>query len=200
MLASRALRVAVLGAAFAVASSVGAVIDGLSSDVTTMQSFKSKLQPGIGLRFVRNSGVCETTPGVNQLSGYVDFAPNSSMVSLRFVHHLYAGALIRIHSGFGSSKRDKAPRLHHSPCGMLLRAAGATVSMADIVVQAQRRSRLLIDDRFVPGCVRVLKQGKRTFNALRAENGPCHVNEDGVTTTLNPFRYALPISSPSLWR
>ncbi len=25
---------------------------------------------------------------------------------------------------------------------------------------------------------------------LFQENGPCHVNADGATTTLNPFRYA----------
>ncbi|KAI0658185.1 alpha/beta-hydrolase [Cubamyces menziesii] len=31
------------------------------------------------LRFVRNSGVCETTPGVGQLSGYIDIGTNMSM-------------------------------------------------------------------------------------------------------------------------
>ncbi|KAI0672035.1 alpha/beta-hydrolase [Trametes maxima] len=31
------------------------------------------------LRFVRNSGVCETTPGVEQLSGYIDVGKNMSM-------------------------------------------------------------------------------------------------------------------------
>lgn len=43
-------------------------------------SFKSKTHPDVGLRFVRNSGVCETTPGVGQLSGYIDFGTNMSMV------------------------------------------------------------------------------------------------------------------------
>jgi len=32
-----------------------------------------------GLRYVQNSGVCETTPGVNQVSGYVDVGQNQSM-------------------------------------------------------------------------------------------------------------------------
>lgn len=43
--------------------------------------FQSKLQPDVGLRVVRNSGVCETTPGVNQISGYVDIGTDMSMVS-----------------------------------------------------------------------------------------------------------------------
>ncbi|KAI0089549.1 alpha/beta-hydrolase [Irpex rosettiformis] len=41
--------------------------------------FQSKLQPNVGLRFVRNSGVCETTPGVNQISGYADIGTDMSM-------------------------------------------------------------------------------------------------------------------------
>ena len=34
------------------------------------------------LRYIRNSGVCETTPGVNQMSGYIDVGTNMSMVRL----------------------------------------------------------------------------------------------------------------------
>lgn len=34
-----------------------------------------------GLRFVENSGVCETTPGVHTVSGYIDIAKNQSLVS-----------------------------------------------------------------------------------------------------------------------
>lgn len=45
--------------------------------------FQSKLQPDVGLRFVQNSGICETTPGVNQMSGYIDFDTNMSMVRSR---------------------------------------------------------------------------------------------------------------------
>ncbi|RDX52343.1 alpha/beta-hydrolase [Lentinus brumalis] len=41
--------------------------------------FKSKILNDTALRFVRNSGVCETTPGVNQLSGYIDIGTNMSM-------------------------------------------------------------------------------------------------------------------------
>ena len=43
--------------------------------------FSSQLVQDGKLRYVRNSGVCETTPGVEQLSGYVDVGKNMSMVS-----------------------------------------------------------------------------------------------------------------------
>ena len=58
------------------------VTAGLPRDSTTSHiEFKSSLLNDTALRFVRNSGVCETTPGVNQLSGYVDVGTNMSMVS-----------------------------------------------------------------------------------------------------------------------
>ena len=33
------------------------------------------------LRYVNNSGICETTPGVHQVSGYIDIGKNMSIVS-----------------------------------------------------------------------------------------------------------------------
>ncbi|KAL0064076.1 hypothetical protein AAF712_008935 [Marasmius tenuissimus] len=42
------------------------------------RSFQSELLPDVGLRFVKNSGVCETTPGVEQMSGYIDIGTNMS--------------------------------------------------------------------------------------------------------------------------
>jgi hypothetical protein len=42
--------------------------------------FSSKLQPDLTLRYVNNSGICETTPGVHQMSGYIDIGQNMSMV------------------------------------------------------------------------------------------------------------------------
>lgn len=36
---------------------------------------------GAQLRFVNNSGICETTPGVNQISGYLSVGTNMNMVS-----------------------------------------------------------------------------------------------------------------------
>ena len=34
---------------------------------------------GARLEFVRNSGICETTPGVNQYSGYLSVGTNENM-------------------------------------------------------------------------------------------------------------------------
>ena len=61
------------------AASVGAVAVA-QRDGPEYETFTSTTQPGVGLRFIRNSGVCETTPGVGQLSGYIDFGQNMSMV------------------------------------------------------------------------------------------------------------------------
>lgn len=47
---------------------------------TSRGEFTSQVVPDAKLRFVRNSGVCETTPGVEQLSGYLDVGTNMSMV------------------------------------------------------------------------------------------------------------------------
>lgn len=52
-----------------------------SSPASQMQEFKSQVQSDVNLRFVKDSGVCETTPGVGQMSGYVDIGTNMSMVS-----------------------------------------------------------------------------------------------------------------------
>ena len=45
-------------------------------------TFVSQIQDDVKLRFVKNSGVCETTPGVNQMSGYIDIGTNMSMVDI----------------------------------------------------------------------------------------------------------------------
>ena len=42
--------------------------------------YTSKLQNDVEIRFVKNSGICETTPGVQQMSGYIDIGTNMSMV------------------------------------------------------------------------------------------------------------------------
>ena len=46
----------------------------------------SELQSDVNISFVQNSGVCETTPGVQQMSGYIDIGTNMSIVcSLLFL-------------------------------------------------------------------------------------------------------------------
>ncbi|CCM03187.1 uncharacterized protein FIBRA_05309 [Fibroporia radiculosa] len=41
--------------------------------------FTSQLQTDTSIRYVTDSGVCETTPGVTQMSGYIDIGTNMSM-------------------------------------------------------------------------------------------------------------------------
>ena len=78
MMHGRSLAVA-LGVALlsAVGCSAAAVTDTAEAAVhTAFQS--SKFQAG--LRYVENSGICETTPGVHTVSGYIDIAKNQSLV------------------------------------------------------------------------------------------------------------------------
>ncbi len=49
-------------------------------DVVVHKTFTSRDLDGVKLRFVEDSGVCETTPGVHQVSGYIDVGTNMSMV------------------------------------------------------------------------------------------------------------------------
>jgi len=52
---------------------------GCSAAPSNSGVFNSKLFPDTKIRYVRNSGVCETTPGVGQVSGYIDVGTNMSM-------------------------------------------------------------------------------------------------------------------------
>ena len=45
-----------------------------------VQHFTSPTNPDISLQFVADSGVCETTQGVHQMSGYINVGTNMSMV------------------------------------------------------------------------------------------------------------------------
>lgn len=47
----------------------------------THKSFQSTKSTGVGLRYVSDSGICETTLGVHQMSGYIDIGPNMHLVS-----------------------------------------------------------------------------------------------------------------------
>jgi hypothetical protein len=57
-----------------------AYVLGVAADSIT-GTFESKLLPDTRIRYVQNSGVCETTPGVGQVSGYIEVGKNMSMVS-----------------------------------------------------------------------------------------------------------------------
>ena len=67
------------GAVVARAASLHAKANYLKSGHFT---FCSQIQNDTSLRYVANSGICETTPGVNQYSGYIDVGTNMSMVSM----------------------------------------------------------------------------------------------------------------------
>jgi hypothetical protein len=53
---------------------------GARAEPGRLLNFTSILQAGVGLRYVNNSGICETTPGVHTMSGYVEVGTGMSMV------------------------------------------------------------------------------------------------------------------------
>ena len=52
----------------------------LAAAAGTRVEYASRVVEGAALRGVKDSGVCETTPGVGQMSGYLDVGENMSMV------------------------------------------------------------------------------------------------------------------------
>ena len=61
---------------------------------TIHTQFTSTNNPDISMRFVTNSGVCETTPGVQQISGYLNIGKNTSMVSIYLLLNNISWSLI----------------------------------------------------------------------------------------------------------
>ncbi|KAF8056296.1 Alpha/Beta hydrolase protein [Lyophyllum atratum] len=100
----------------------------------TFSRFQSLIDENLSLRFVADSGVCETTPGVRQLSGYIEVGQNMSM-------------------WFWFFEARESPET--APFTLWLNGG--------------------------PGCSSMI--------GLFQENGPCLVNPDGKTTTLNPFSW-----------
>jgi hypothetical protein len=63
--------------------SLGSPMQVVSQDTDVFpvkKTFQSRIMDDVNLRFVSDSGVCETTPGVHQMSGYITVGPNMSMV------------------------------------------------------------------------------------------------------------------------
>ena len=81
--------------------------------------FKSRnLGSDTALRFVKDSGVCETTPGVGQISGYIDVGTNMSMVSLYLLVFNCIDVIDTAgNSGSGSSRLETTRRLRPSHSG-----------------------------------------------------------------------------------
>ncbi|KAK7052066.1 Alpha/Beta hydrolase protein [Favolaschia claudopus] len=106
------------------------VVPSSDSNGPTIHKFASAITDG-ALRYVNNSGICETTPGVHTMSGYVDTSST-------------------VHTWFWFFAARNAPET--APFTLWLNGG--------------------------PGCSSMI--------GLFQENGPCTVNSDQRTTTLNP--------------
>ncbi|KAJ7111483.1 alpha/beta-hydrolase [Mycena epipterygia] len=119
---------------FSVLLALGSSLLSCATPVVVKHKFSSRIQEDVTLRFVNNSGICETTPGVHQMSGYVDIGTGMSMWFWFF-----------------------ASRTAPETAPFTLWINGG------------------------PGCASEI--------GLFQENGPCNVNPDGKSTTLNPFSW-----------
>ena len=160
----------------------------LTSSVHTV--FQSRLQNDTKLRFVRDSGVCETTPNVSQVSGYVDIGPKMSMVghfsTVQCTVHafIFRSPVVLVFRG----KEQPRDSSFHS----LVRFTRITFSNSWLTAVFSRLNG-------GPGCSSMigLFQGRTSLyfpclhltDVLHLENGPCTVLEDGQTTELNPFSW-----------
>lgn len=97
---------------FSAVLALGSSLLSYATALATKQTFSSRIQEDVTLRFVNNSGICETTPGVHQMSGYVDIGTGMSMV--RFQELYSTRYFILSTSGFGflrPGRRQKLRRL-----------------------------------------------------------------------------------------
>ena len=90
----------------------------LSDAVTIHTRFTSTNSPNVSIRFVTNSGVCETTPGVHQISGYLDVGKNMSMVSISFKANFRWLVTDLAFSGSGSLRLELPQNRPLSHCGL----------------------------------------------------------------------------------
>jgi hypothetical protein len=65
--------------------SLGVPFQGIEDASPAKKTFQSQNMEDVALRFVSDSGVCETTPGVHQMSGYITVGTNMSMVRIRWL-------------------------------------------------------------------------------------------------------------------
>lgn len=82
------------------------------------QVFRSQLLNNTGLRYVQNSGICETTKGVNQVSGYLDIGENQSTVCFGCYLPELRSSKLTVTSGFGSLNLEPRLKLRPSLCGV----------------------------------------------------------------------------------
>ncbi|KAG2134306.1 Alpha/Beta hydrolase protein [Suillus cothurnatus] len=113
---------------------VSVVKDNLDAPEAGHIEIQSKVHNATGIRYVKNSGICETTPNVTQISGYIDVGTNMSM-------------------WFWFFESRNSPET--APFALWLNGG--------------------------PGCSSMI--------GLFQENGPCLVNADRNSTTLNPYSW-----------
>ncbi|KAG1881409.1 Alpha/Beta hydrolase protein [Suillus tomentosus] len=118
--------------------SISLVVSVVEDNQTTTEAehveIQSKAHNATGIRYVKNSGICETTPNVTQISGYINVGTNMSM-------------------WFWFFESRNSPEA--APFTLWLNGG--------------------------PGCSSMI--------GLFQENGPCLVNADGNSTTLNPYSW-----------
>jgi carboxypeptidase C (cathepsin A) len=68
-----------LGPLLVAAQLLGSLANATPLRTPAVTEFKSRVHNDAVLRFVKDSGICETTPGVSQVSGYLDIGTNMSM-------------------------------------------------------------------------------------------------------------------------
>jgi hypothetical protein len=76
---------ATLLASVSITCAVPAIEDSLDITEARHVEIRSKVHNATGIRYIKNSGICETTPNVTQISGYIDVGTNMSMVHLCFL-------------------------------------------------------------------------------------------------------------------
>jgi len=74
------LTTALIAPALCAVDCSGTVVTDVAQTVMAHTEFHSN-KFNAGIRYVEDSGICETTPGVHTASGYIDIAQNQSLVS-----------------------------------------------------------------------------------------------------------------------
>ncbi|KAG1898067.1 Alpha/Beta hydrolase protein [Suillus fuscotomentosus] len=125
----------VLAASISITLVVSVVKDNQVANTETGHvEIRSKVHNATGIRYIKNSGICETTPNVTQISGYINVGTNMSM-------------------WFWFFESRNSPET--APFTLWLNGG--------------------------PGCSSMI--------GLFQENGPCLVNADRNSTTLNPYSW-----------
>ncbi|KAG1740415.1 Alpha/Beta hydrolase protein [Suillus paluster] len=125
--------IVLLAGAF-ITCAVSVVEDDFDTSEAGHIEIQSEVHDATGIRYVKNSGICETTPGVTQISGYIDVGTNMSM-------------------WFWFFESRNSPKT--APFTLWLDGGTACSSMM----------------------------------GMFQENGPCSVNADHNSTTLNPYSW-----------